>query len=99
VVSDPDQYFEDTSNINSLVKNFEKENDLLFDRHCCSNCREIIKAQRRPFKFNGYSNIVPLAESGLKPHQYFLCDHSAEAYVLKQREWSITTLSSFTKHH
>ncbi|OAL07049.1 P-loop containing nucleoside triphosphate hydrolase protein [Phaeosphaeriaceae sp. SRC1lsM3a] len=95
VVSDPDQYFADTAEDLGLESGFETENDMLFDRHCCDDCREIIKPQRRPFKFSGYSNINPHQVSSLKDHQYFLCDRSAQAYVMKQRKWSDLDVAGF----
>jgi hypothetical protein len=82
-----------------LESGFETDHELLFDRNCCHSCRELTKAQRRPFKFNGYSNINPRKNSRLTDHQYFLCDRRTEAYVLKQRKWSLIAFSGFWKLH
>ena len=90
MISDPDQYHADTAEQLALDPDFQTPNDMLFDRRCCENCRKVIKSQRRPFKFDGYSSINTRRITSLKNHQYFLCDYSAVAYVLKQRKWSTT---------
>lgn len=86
-MTDPQQFFWDGSNNkDTLARRFEV-NDFGPPTSCCARCKDMITEQRKKFRFAGYSKIAAQTANELTPHQYFLCDRMAEAFVFGLREW------------
>ncbi|KAF5849405.1 hypothetical protein GGP41_006349 [Bipolaris sorokiniana] len=95
VIADDDRYNEQLDSQPAIKDDPETDYGQVFDRHCCDNCRETISSQRKPYRFSGYSNINFVSSLGMTDHQYFLCDDSSPAYVLKQRQWCHLDVAGF----
>lgn len=87
-MTDPSQYAWDGNKVRvNIAEDFEV-NDFGPPTGYCARCKSMITAQRRKFRFTGYSHINAETTSELTSHQYFLCDRRVEAFVFGLREWS-----------
>jgi hypothetical protein len=72
-----------------LTSNVETGN-IISPRCNCSRCTRIsLQWSNARTKFVGYNLINPLKQSELSEHQQFLCSSGLNAYLLKQRTWSM----------
>ncbi|KAF2453269.1 hypothetical protein BDY21DRAFT_293312 [Lineolata rhizophorae] len=62
----------------------------------CKRCTALNNMKRKS-PFADYARINPLTTKELTPHQYFLCDRSFEAFVLKVRSWQRLDVACFSK--
>jgi SpoVK/Ycf46/Vps4 family AAA+-type ATPase len=62
----------------------------------CKRCTKLNSVKKKS-KFADYARINPMTTKELTPHQYFLCDRSVHAFIMKVRAWHTLDVGCFSE--
>jgi hypothetical protein len=62
----------------------------------CKRCTEL-NARKKKARFADYARINPMTCKGMTPHQYWLCDRSVHAFIMKVRAWHTVDVGFFSE--